>query len=55
MISGGKPTGKSGGSFDALKTRLSQGKGKIFKGSAKSRSAKTSWNKTGQKTFAVKK
>ena len=55
MISGGKPTGKSGGSFDALKTRLSQGKGKINVAPAKSRSAKTSWNKTGRKTFAVKK
>jgi len=55
VISGGKATGKSGGSFDALKTRLAQGKGGIFKGAAKSRAAKTSWNKTGKNTFAVKK
>jgi len=52
-ISGGKVTSKSGGDFSALMSRLSAGKGKIAPAAAKSRSVKTSWNKTGRKTFAV--
>ena len=39
-------------SFDALEKRLSAGKGKIAPAAAKSRAAKTPWNKTGKKTFA---
>lgn len=55
MISGGRITGKSDGSFAALQSRLAQGKGKIAPAAAKSRAAKTSWNKTGKKTFAATK
>ncbi len=43
---------KSG--FDALKMRLAQGKGKPSKISTMARGNKTSWNKTGKKTFAAK-
>lgn len=39
-------------SFSALQQRLAAGKGKIAPAAAKSREAKTSWNKTGKKTFA---
>lgn len=44
----------SSDSMAAMTARLSVGKsgGKISKISAKSRAAKTSWNKTGKKTFA---
>lgn len=55
MISGGKVTGGGDAGFGALKARLAQGKGKIATAAAKSRTAKTSWNKTGKKTFAAKK
>lgn len=55
MISAGKVKGKSGGSFDALKNRLAQGKGDISPVAAKARDRKSAWNKTGKKTFAVKK
>jgi hypothetical protein len=48
-----KPTGAD--TFAALKSRLAQGKGKIAPVAAKSREHKTPWNKTGKKTFAVKK
>lgn len=44
-----------GASFAALQARLAQGKGKISPVATKSRNAKTSWNKTGKKTFAAKK
>jgi hypothetical protein len=44
----------AGGTFDALQKRLAAGKGKIVPAAAKARNAKTSWNKTGKKTFAAK-
>ena len=44
----------AGGTFDALQKRLAAGKGKISKVSAGARNNKTSWNKTGKKTFAAK-
>lgn len=60
MISGGRVTGKSGGSFDALKARLAQGRGKMVDAAAKSRRNKTPWSKGKAKsagnasaTFAV--
>jgi hypothetical protein len=53
-INAGKVTGGGGDTFAALKARLAAGKGKISPVAAKSRNAKTSWNKTGKKTFAVK-
>jgi hypothetical protein len=55
MISAGKVSGTGGDTFAALKSRLAQGKGKISPVATKSRNAKTAWNKTGKKTFAVKK
>jgi hypothetical protein len=46
---------KAGGTFDALKTRLAQGKGDISPIAKNARNNKTSWNKSGKKTFAAKK
>jgi hypothetical protein len=45
MISSGKVSGPSGGSFAALQKRLAQGKGKMSPISAQSRANKTSWAK----------
>lgn len=44
--------GKSGGSFDALKARLAQGKGKMSTLSSTSRNNKTSWSKMKPKSLA---
>ena len=45
MISGGKVSSKSDGSFAALKARLAQGKGKMSPIAAGSRGNKTPWAK----------
>lgn len=59
MISGGRPTGKSGGTYAALQQRLAQGRGKASSLSTQSRAFKTPWAKgkpkisKGNPTFAV--
>lgn len=45
MISGGRISSKSDGSFAALKARLAQGKGKASPISTGARGNKTSWSK----------
>lgn len=59
MISGGKVTGKSGGTYAALQSRLAAGRGKAASASRMSRAFKTPWAKgkpkisKGDPTFAV--
>ena len=61
MITGGKMTGKSDGTFAALKARLAQGRGMSAPASRNSRAHRTPWAKgnpkisKGNPTFAVKK